>query len=47
MFFSTFLKFLKKLAYQMQTMFFKGQNILLNELHKYARPGLGRAFLFL
>ena len=30
----------------MQTFFFKGQNRLLNELHKHARPGLGRAFLF-
>jgi len=27
-------------------MFYKGQNRLLIELHKYARPGLGRAFLF-
>jgi len=44
--FSAFLGNFKKLASNVQTSFYKGQNRLLIELHKYARPGLGRAFLF-
>ena len=44
---SIYFKIFKKLAPQMQLVFQRAKTKLFIELHKYARPGLGRAFFLI